>query len=163
MSTAITALQSAEIDQEGHTMLSTTSLDVHARARKPRRVHRLLGVAASAAVAVSAAVAMPGVAGASVARDSITADASAVGPYAWAMADQPSVAGPYSPAAATQYNSTTSTSATVTRTSMGVYKVYFPGVATPGASGEGAGGTAFVSQGNCKTSGWAPGGASPDN
>jgi hypothetical protein len=78
---------------------------------------------------------------------------TAGGGYAWALADQQSNPGPYSPAAATQYNSQTSSSAVVTRSSVGVYSVRFPGVHEVG-SGEGSGGTAFVSGANCKLNGW---------
>ncbi len=78
---------------------------------------------------------------------------TASGAYAWATADQPSNTSPYQPAAATQYNSQTSASATVTRTSTGVYSVQFPSVHANG-TGEGSGGTAFVSGSNCKLNGW---------
>lgn len=80
--------------------------------------------------------------------------ATTTGPYAWATADQPSNPGPYSPSTARQFNSTTTASALVTRSAVGKYRVFFPGMQAHAAGSEGASGTAFVSNNRCKTTGW---------
>jgi hypothetical protein len=126
--------------------------------REGHRARRALTVGVSiAALAASALSALPGPAfagtpGASKASPGVTPTAA----YAWATADQQSNPSPYHPAAATQFNSATTTSATVTRSSTGVYSVFFPGLSKHHGTGDGSGGTAFVSQANCKTTGWGP-------
>jgi hypothetical protein len=128
----------------------TSTVPVPTRRRPAARIATFgVGIAAlaGAAITVSPLAASAGV----------SPRVSATGPYAWALADQPSNPGPYSPAAATQYNSTTTTSATVTRSATGKYNVFFPGMATTD-TGEGAKGTAFVSDPNCKLTGWSKSG-----
>src|SRR4051794_22634690 len=77
------------------------------------------------------------------------------GPYAWTYADQPGNAGPYTPASSTSYNSNSALPTTVTRSSVGHYTVFFPGMRFGLGPGPSGGGTVFVS-GNCKVSEWLP-------
>lgn len=119
---------------------------------------RRCGTAAAAVTLalVSAAGAAVGVGGSAAGAQGagVIPAVTTTGGYAWATADQPSNPGPYSPGSARQFNSTTTSGALVTRSAVGKYRVFFPGMQAHAAGSEGASGTAFVSNNRCKTTGW---------